>query len=245
MPNVRLYIDVDDTIIAENFVGSGFDLRPAILTQLTFLARLFDCYWLTHWPHKDLNEWIGDLYANRIVKTFKYMNWQAVDNNNKATAVVQGPHDFWWLEDPLSTGDMRTLRDQGLADRYIPVAPKGPWGFAYAVNELFAKAGVGDNELKRVGAKIGWFSFGLPDVSRKDQIMQGTFTSGFVSNGKQHCGDCIHRLDGDRPYCIHPEVLTDPEVRSKLTVIDNKTVAPIDGDRDCCGYSNKTKGESS
>lgn len=236
----RLYIDVDDTIMAESFEGSGFDLRPAVCTQLIALSRLYDCYWLTHWDHKSLSVLFHNLYADRMFRNVKYADWKSVDSSDKATYVVKGPHDFYWLEDPLSTGEMSKLKEFNLVDRYIPVDPKGPWAFAYAVNKLFARTGVGDNELKRVGAKIGWFSFGLPDVDKKDQLAQGTFFSGFVSNGKQHCGDCMHRLNGDNPYCIHSMVLADDDLTTRLTVVDNETVMPIDGARDCCGYINKT-----
>lgn len=34
-----LYIDIDDTIIAQIMPGSGFDLRPCVMTQLAVLGR--------------------------------------------------------------------------------------------------------------------------------------------------------------------------------------------------------------
>ncbi len=49
-----LYIDIDDTIIAQILPGSGFDLRPCVMTQLTVLGRMYDCCWLTSWPYNDL-----------------------------------------------------------------------------------------------------------------------------------------------------------------------------------------------
>jgi hypothetical protein len=42
-----LYIDIDDTIIAQIMPGAGFDLRPCVITQLAVLGRMYDCCWLT------------------------------------------------------------------------------------------------------------------------------------------------------------------------------------------------------
>src|ERR1035441_643977 len=47
-----VYIDIDDTIIAQTLPGSGFDLRPCAMTHLTVLSRMYDCCWLTMWPRK-------------------------------------------------------------------------------------------------------------------------------------------------------------------------------------------------
>ncbi|MGA7109241.1 MAG: hypothetical protein WBV28_10760 [Terracidiphilus sp.] len=38
-----LYIDIDDTIIAQVLPGSGFDLRPCGRTQLRVLGWMYDC----------------------------------------------------------------------------------------------------------------------------------------------------------------------------------------------------------
>ena len=46
-----LYIDIDDTIIAQVLPGAGFDLRPCVMTQLTVLSKVYDCCWLTSWPY--------------------------------------------------------------------------------------------------------------------------------------------------------------------------------------------------
>lgn len=35
-----LYIDIDDTLIAQVLPGSGYDLRPCVITQLTVLGRM-------------------------------------------------------------------------------------------------------------------------------------------------------------------------------------------------------------
>ncbi len=45
-----LYIDIDDTIIAQVLPGSGFDLRPCVM-QLRVLGRVYECCWFTMWPH--------------------------------------------------------------------------------------------------------------------------------------------------------------------------------------------------
>src|SRR5208337_4278650 len=49
-----LYIDIDDTIIACIWDGSGFDLRPNIMTQLRVLKELYNVRWLTYWPEEPL-----------------------------------------------------------------------------------------------------------------------------------------------------------------------------------------------
>ena len=48
-----LYLDVDDTLISECLPGSGFDLRPGVVTQIRVLSKMFDCHWLTHWEKKN------------------------------------------------------------------------------------------------------------------------------------------------------------------------------------------------
>ncbi len=78
-----LYIDIDDTIIAQVLPGSGFDLRPFVITQLTVLGRMYDCCWLTSWPYIDpaapcsvsVSTLIRSLYGARINETFRYADW--------------------------------------------------------------------------------------------------------------------------------------------------------------------------
>lgn len=164
MPNKPgLYIDVDDTLIAECFVGSGFDLRPGVITQLRVLSRLFDCHWLTHWDQERLETLLYVLYAGHLARDIKYADWRAVSEDDKAPYVLAHSHDFYWLEDPLSTGDMDKLAEAGVADRYIPVDPKGQWGFTRALRTLFDKAGITEAKIKRVGGKPQWFNEPLGD----------------------------------------------------------------------------------
>ena len=158
MKKTILYVDVDDTIIAQCLPHAGFDLRPGVVTQLGALARLFDCKWLTHWSHQDINTLLKSVYGHRVVKDFTYCNWRAYDQNDKAKAVLAGPKDFYWLEDPLSTGEMDKLGEAGLSDRYIRVDPKGQWGFTRAIRILFAKKGITTVDLKKTGANLEWFN---------------------------------------------------------------------------------------
>jgi len=46
----RLYIDIDDTILARYLPTTFLEPRPAIVSQLRTLSHLFYCYWLTCWP---------------------------------------------------------------------------------------------------------------------------------------------------------------------------------------------------
>lgn len=237
MSKTTLYIDIDDTLISQHHEGAGHDLRPGVITQLRGLIDLgFDCCWLTHWSEEDLSKLWTSLYAEDLVDDFTYIDWQSY--GSKAAAVLAGPKDFYWMEDPYSTGELRDLKHANVEDRYIPVEPKGPWGFAHALHALFTKLAIDDKKMEKASVKIGWFYKALPDVSKRDQLEQGTLASGFVTNGKQHCGDCTHRLKGTA-NCIHPEVLKDPELKSRLTFIDKVPVIPIDLERECCAYINK------
>lgn len=169
MSKPRLYIDVDDTIIAVCFPSNGglgaggLELRPGVVTQIKFLSRMFDCYWLTHWSKERLKELWYLVYASTALKDVQYCNWREVNSSDKAPAVLGGPRDFYWLEDPLSTGSMTLLEEGGLIDRYIPVEPRGLWGFTRALNVLFDKAQITTNDIKRVGANPVWFKEPLGD----------------------------------------------------------------------------------
>jgi len=156
----RLYVDVDDTLISECFVGSGFDLRPGVVTQLSVLGKLFECYWLTHRTEEDLVKTFDGLYAQMMMKKFQYAEWRAVDETDKAPFVLTAGqnHDFYWVEDPLSTGDLTQLHDAGLTERYVPVDPKGLWGFTRALRVLFDRAGIKEADIKKAGGKAAWFN---------------------------------------------------------------------------------------
>lgn len=163
-----LYIDIDDTIMAEVLPGSGRDLRPCVITHLTVLGQLFDCCWLTLWPYAPLDAansgmcvqtLMRCLYAHRINEMFRYANWDREHPDGKAGFVLHPdqPHEWYWLEDPLPKGERQALAAAGMLDRYIPVDPYGPWSFLDAVNELFLKTGVTRSDFDRIGARPEWF----------------------------------------------------------------------------------------
>jgi len=168
-----LYIDIDDTIIAQVLPGAGFDLRPCVMTHLTVLNRLFDCCWLTSWPYSpsaapesgvSVQILMSCLYGHRINDTFRYADWDREHPDGKAGFVLRpdSPQDWYWLEDPIPKGEEEVLAAAGKLDRYIPVDPQGPWGFLDAVNELFRRAGKTAADLELVGARLAWFNRDTP-----------------------------------------------------------------------------------
>jgi len=163
-----LYIDVDDTIIAEVLPGSGRDLRPCAISHLTVLAQLYECCWLTSWPYSPddasrpgmcVQTLMRGLYAHRINEYFRYANWDHDHPDGKAGFVLDPaqPDDWYWLEDPIPSGERDALSAAGKLDRYIPVDPHGPWGFLDAINELFLRTGIRRSDFDRIGARADWF----------------------------------------------------------------------------------------
>ena len=155
-----LYIDVDDTIIANCWDRSGFDLRPSVMTQLRVLKELFSVRWLTCWPYDDLELLFKSLYGQDIWRDTQYESWRASlhrGKGEKVDAVLEGPTDWYWLEDPLYGTDLIRLREAGLEHRYIKVEPRGPWGFADECLKLFAMTNIDSERLKVVEADIRWF----------------------------------------------------------------------------------------
>jgi hypothetical protein len=154
-----LYIDVDDTIIALCHSGSGFDLRPGVLTQLRVVSRLYNCVWLTMWPRKNIHELIKALYGTYVNTRMTYADWDGRHPWRKAGYVLdpKRPQDFWWLEDPLCPEEIQALTEHNKLDRYIRVEPYGNWAFLDSLNELFYRTGVGTNDIKRVGGSPEWF----------------------------------------------------------------------------------------
>ena len=163
-----LYIDIDDTIIAQILPGAGFDLRPCAITQLVVLGRMYDCCWLTTWPYAGPPELPATpsvlvlmrcLYGSRINDTFRYAEWDRHHPNGKAGFVLRdgAPEDWYWLEDPIHKGEEAALAAAGKLDRYIPVEPIGPWGFIDAVNELFRHTGKTAADIRHVGGRLEWF----------------------------------------------------------------------------------------
>jgi len=166
--NTTIYIDIDDTIIAEVLPGSGRDLRPCVITHLTVLGELYDCCWLTSWPYSPADSpasgmcvqtLMRSLYAHRINQTFRYARWDREHPDGKAGFVLSPdqPEDWYWLEDPIHRGERDALASLSKLDRNIPVDPHGPWGFLDAVNELFDRTGITRSAFDRVGARPEWF----------------------------------------------------------------------------------------
>jgi hypothetical protein len=166
-----LYIDIDDTIIAEVLPGAGRDLRPCVITHLTVLAQLYDCCWLTSWPYSpsdaphsgmSVQTLMIALYAHRVNETFRYATWDHNHPDGKAGFVLQPdqPEDWYWLEDPIPIGELDVLTAAGKLDRYIPVDPHGPWAFLDAINEIFWRTGITRADFDRIGARPEWFDSG-------------------------------------------------------------------------------------
>lgn len=70
---------------------------------------------------------------------------------------------------------------------------------------------------------------------------QGTRVSGFVSTGKQYCGDCIHK---EKAICYHPAVMTDPDLPDMPDGTPAEERKQEDGgikvdlERECCRFVN-------
>ena len=166
-----LYIDIDETIIAEMFRGAGFDLRPCVMTHLTVLGRMYDCCWLTTWPYTEpkrpkarydrmsIVTMMRCLYGTDNNERFRYAEWDRDHDDGKAEFVLRpgAPTDWYWLENPLFRYEREALAAAGKLDRYICVEPTGPWGFVNAVNELFRRSGKSANNIKHVGGRPEWF----------------------------------------------------------------------------------------
>ncbi len=167
-PKTTLYIDIDDTIIAQVLPGSNFDLRPCVITQLTVLGDMYDCCWLTSWRYIDstapgagvsVATLMRCLYGSRINQAFRYADWDREHPNGKAGFVLRegSPQDWYWLEDPIMKGEESALAAAGKLDRYIPVEPIGAWGFLDAVNELFSRTRKTNADIRHAGGRPEWF----------------------------------------------------------------------------------------
>jgi hypothetical protein len=64
----------------------------------------------------------------------------------------------------------------------------------------------------------------------------GTPDSGYEEHGPYHCEDCIHKVEMDSPYCIHPKVVGDHDLQDRLVLINNRPVIKIDMEHGCCKY---------
>src|ERR1035438_7122956 len=100
-PKTTLYIDIDDTIIAQVLHGAGFDLRPCVMSQLRVLGRMYDCCWLTMWPYAapihpgsyqdgvSIVSMMSCLYGAQINDTFRYAEWDRDHELGKAEFVLR------------------------------------------------------------------------------------------------------------------------------------------------------------
>lgn len=70
---------------------------------------------------------------------------------------------------------------------------------------------------------------------------QGTEVSGYEEHGPYHCEDCIHKTAKDEPYCIHPVVIVDPKMKSRLTKVGGRTVVKVNLERGCCKFVKQPK----
>ncbi|HTM18100.1 MAG TPA: hypothetical protein VL135_14400 [Terracidiphilus sp.] len=134
-----LYIDIDDTIIAEVIPGSGRDLRPCVITHLTVLGQLYDCCWLTSWPYSpadappsgmSVQTLMRALYAHGINETFRYAHWDREHPDGKAGFILDShqPHDWYWLEDPIPLGEHSALTSAWQTRSLYPRCPARPLG---------------------------------------------------------------------------------------------------------------------
>ena len=64
----------------------------------------------------------------------------------------------------------------------------------------------------------------------------GTPVAHYEELGPYSCKNCIHKVSMDSPYCIHPKVLGDPEMQSRLVLIDGRPTAKINMESGCCAY---------
>jgi hypothetical protein len=149
------YIGIDDTIIANIWPGSDFDLRTNVMTRLRVLSRLFRCRWLTYWQSNQIFPLMKLLYGASTNRETQWTEWQPF--GDKVDTVLKGDHNFWWLEDALAADELAKLEAAGLADRYVRVEPEGAKGFSDACLILFERAGIGFAELSRINAKMEWF----------------------------------------------------------------------------------------
>ena len=166
-----LYIDIDDTIIAKVLPGSGFDLRPCVMTHLTVLSRMYDCCWLTMWPYTgpkrprscqdrmSIVTMMRCLYGIQVNDSFRCAEWDRDHEQGKAEFVLREdvPKDWYWIENPLFKYEYEALVAAGKLDRYVCVEPEGPWGFLDAVNELFRRSQKSATDIKHVGGRPEWF----------------------------------------------------------------------------------------
>jgi hypothetical protein len=128
-----LYLDVDDTILFA--MEDQYVLRPDAEKQILDLCERFDCFWLTNWEQKALGKFLAE-NAPALLSSVRFCDWSWA--KCKAEAVMAGPADFWWLEDPFSPGSTKMLEEKGRLDRFVVVDPFAVEGFSFAIQHLLA-----------------------------------------------------------------------------------------------------------
>ena len=82
-----------------------------------------------------------------------------------------------------------------------------------------------------------------PEKSESLYGMQGTADSSYEERGPYHCEDCVHKTAMDEPFCIHPEVISDKALKSRLVKIDGKSAVKINMEHGCCKFVKQEKHE--
>jgi hypothetical protein len=164
MSKPRLYIDIDDTIIGRYYPTTFLELRPGVMGQLKVLSKLFDCRWLTCWPwvdpksNMDIKTLLRVLYSHDLVAVIPPQKWSYETGGKSGAVLAPGqPTDFWWLEDQLPKDELADLQHAWKLDRYIHVSSRGAWAFADACLELFKRAGVTEEDIKKADGEMRFF----------------------------------------------------------------------------------------
>jgi hypothetical protein len=155
----------------EHHHPSFCSLLKGTYQETTQWGRMYDCCWLSMWPHtspKHLRSredrmsivtLMASLYGTEINETFRSADWNQKHEHGKAEFVLRqdAPKDWYWIEDPIFNYEREALAAAGQMDRYICVEPHGPWGFLDAVNEMFRRSGASASDITRVGGRPEWF----------------------------------------------------------------------------------------
>jgi hypothetical protein len=115
-----IYIDVDGVLFA--YYGSQLQLRPYVHSFLWWCAEAFEnCYWHTCWGNR-FGDVLKFIYGSHIAHRFKDSNWN--HSIGKMTG-IDTTRLFIWVEDGLSTDEMKWLQQNGFMNNYIKVPFNG------------------------------------------------------------------------------------------------------------------------
>lgn len=64
----------------------------------------------------------------------------------------------------------------------------------------------------------------------------GTPEAHYAESGPYSCCKCVHKTKIDEPFCIHPKVVGDHDLQSRLVFIDGRPTIKIDMEHGCCSY---------